>query len=145
MNWLHSRRMLQGVQLLCFSEMLLTTSILDANVDLPSFSIVPTDKDTKPAGIGTEEVSLHMRTQGGVTLLHVNIKTSICCRNIFITFPGSLDSPLLSLFTFPNGRLWRQHVTSSTPLLLNYKHSIHVTLNIPLPAFFSYVDCNTRK
>lgn len=68
--------------LLCFCETWLKTSILDANVELPSFSTVRVDRDTKICG---------KRKGGGLALYvnirrcnpgHVDIKISTCCRDI---------------------------------------------------------------
>ncbi len=68
--------------LLCFSETWLTTSIPDANVELPGFSTVRSDRDTKACG---------KRKGGGLAVYvntrwcnpgHVYIKISICCRDI---------------------------------------------------------------
>ncbi|KAI3352144.1 hypothetical protein L3Q82_020954 [Scortum barcoo] len=68
--------------LLCLTETWLTASIPDANVELPDFSTVRADRDTKACG---------KRKGGGLALYvnkrwcnpgHVNIKISTCCRDI---------------------------------------------------------------
>ena len=68
--------------LLCFSETWLTTSIPDANMELPGFSTVRSDRDTNACG---------KQKGGGLAIYvntrwcnpgHMNIKISICCRDI---------------------------------------------------------------
>lgn len=61
--------------LLCFSETWLTTSIQDANMELPGFSTVKAEMQTPP-GSGREEDSKWCNPG------HVNVKISICCQDI---------------------------------------------------------------
>ncbi|KAI3354583.1 hypothetical protein L3Q82_019078 [Scortum barcoo] len=109
-------------------------SIPDASVELPDFSTVRADRDTKACG---------KRKGRGLALYvnkrwcnpgHVNIKISTCCRDIellavslhpYLLAQGVQPRHCCCCLHSPAGLTWRLHVmTSSTALWLNYKHSI---------------------
>lgn len=150
--------------LLCFTETWLTASIPDANVELPDFSAVRADRDTRACG---------KRKGGGLTLYvnkrwcnpgHVNIKISTCCRDIELLvvslrpyyLPREFSHAIVLIVYIPpradaetacdviHSAVARVQTQHPEALVLISGDSNHVTLDNTLAAFHQYVDCNTR-
>ncbi|KAI3364634.1 hypothetical protein L3Q82_011411 [Scortum barcoo] len=118
---------------------MLDASIPDANVELPDFSTVRADRDTKACG----------KRKGGGLALYVNKRW---CN----PGHGVQPRPLLLLFTFPRApdaeaacdvihsavaKLQTQHPEALVLISGDFNHA---TLDNTLAAFHQYVDCNTR-
>ena len=150
--------------LLCFSETWLTASIPDANMELPDFTTVRADRDTRACG---------KRKGGGLALYvnkrwcnpgHVNIKISHCCRDIELLavslrpyyLPREFSHAIvLAVYIPPRAdaesacdvihsavaRLQTQHPEALVLISGDFNHA---TLDKTLANFHQYVDCNTR-
>ncbi|KAI3359146.1 hypothetical protein L3Q82_002679 [Scortum barcoo] len=150
--------------LLCLTETWLTASIPDANVELPDFSTVRADRDTKACG---------KRKGGGLALYvnkrwcnpgHVNIKISTCCRDIELLavslrpyyLPREFSHAIVVVVYIPPradaeaacdvihsavAKLQTQHPEALVLISGDFNHA---TLDNTLAAFHQYVDCNTR-
>ncbi|KAI3376464.1 hypothetical protein L3Q82_016931, partial [Scortum barcoo] len=139
-------------------------SIPDANVELPDFSTVRADRDTKACG---------KRKGGGLALYvnkrwcnpgHVNIKISTCCRDIELLavslcpyyLPREFSHAIVVVVYIPPradaeaacdvihsavAKLQTQHPEALVLISGDFNHA---TLDNTLAAFHQYVDCNTR-
>ncbi|KAI3359708.1 hypothetical protein L3Q82_013804 [Scortum barcoo] len=136
----------------------------DANVELPDFSTVRADRDTKACG---------KRKGGGLALYvnkrwcnpgHVNIKISTCCRDIELLavslrpyyLPREFSHAIVVVVYIPPradaeaacdvihsavAKLQTQHPEALVLISGDFNHA---TLDNTLAAFHQYVDCNTR-
>lgn len=149
--------------LLCFTEKWLTACIPDVNVELPDFSAVRADRDTRACG---------KRKGGGLALYvnkrqcnpgHMNIKISTCSRDIEILavslrpyyLPREFSHAIvLVIYICPHANAEvacdiihsavAQIQTQHPDLMLISGDFNHVTLEKTLPAFHQFVDFKTR-
>ncbi|KAK0137859.1 hypothetical protein N1851_025941 [Merluccius polli] len=160
-----NRRIYRESSLFIFTETWLTCSTPDANVELPGFTSVRADRDTKACG----------KSKGGGLIVYVNnrwcnpghvtVKVVLCCQDLELLavslrpyyLPREFSHVIVIGVYIPpradaaaacekihstTAKLQTQHPEAFIAISGDFNHA---TLDSTLPAFHQFVDCPTRK